>query len=133
MYLLDTNICIYVMKNTYPALTQKVLSYDPSDLCISSITVFELEYGAAKSNRSERTRQSMRLFLAPFNILDFSSSDAESVGMIRGYLEKQGKIIGPYDVQIAGQAVAGSMVLVTHNTGEFSRVPGLITEDWVVS
>ncbi len=133
MYLLDTNICIYVMKNTYPALTQKVLSYDPSDLCISSITVFELEYGAAKSNRSERTRQSMRLFLAPFNILDFSSSDAESAGMIRSYLEKQGKIIGPYDVQIAGQAVAGSIVLVTHNTGEFSRVPGLITEDWVVS
>ncbi len=133
MYLLDTNICIYVMKNTYPVLTQKVLSCDPSDLCISSITVFELEYGAAKSNRSERTRQSMRLFLAPFNILDFSSSDAESAGMIRSYLEKQGKIIGPYDVQIAGQAVAGSIVLVTHNTGEFSRVPGLITEDWVVS
>lgn len=131
MYLLDTNVCIYVMKNTYPVLTQKVLSCDPSDLCISSITVFELEYGAAKSSRSERTRQNMQLFLAPFNILDFNSNDAASAGMIRAYLEKQGKIIGPYDVQIAGQAVARSMVMITHNVGEFSRVPRLIAEDWV--
>lgn len=131
MYLLDTNICIYVMKNTYPVLTQKVLSCDPSDLCISSITVFELEYGAAKSNRSERTRQNMQLFLAPFNILDFNSNDAASACMIRAYLEKQGKIIGPYDVQIAGQAVARSMVMITHNVCEFSRVPRLIAEDWV--
>ena len=131
MYLLDTNICIYLMKNSYPALTQKVFSFDPSALCISSVTVFELEYGASKSNWGERTRQNMQLFLAPFNIIDFNSSDAASAGMIRGYLEKQGKPIGPYDVQIAGQAVARSMIMVTHNIDEFSRVPGLTVEDWV--
>ena len=130
MYLLDTNICIYVMKNSYPALTQKVLSFDPSNLCISSITVFELEYGAAKSNWGEKTRQSMQMFLAPFNIIVFDSKDATSAGFIRGYLEKQGCPIGPYDVQIAGQAVAKSLTLVTHNIGEFSRVPGLSVEDW---
>ena len=131
MYLLDTNICIYVMKNTYPALTKKVLSHAPSDLCISSISVYELEYGASKSNWGERTRQNMQLFLAPFNIIDFDSSDAASAGMIRGYLEKQGSPIGPYGVQIAGQAVARSMIMVTHNTDEFSRIPGLTVEDWV--
>ena len=131
MYLLDTNICIYVMKNTYPALTQRVLSFNPSVLCISSVTVFELEYGAAKSNWGERTRQNMQLFLAPFNIIDFNNSDAISAGIIRGYLEKQGSPIGPYDVQIAGQAVARSLIMITHNVGEFSRVPGLTVEDWV--
>ena len=131
MYLLDTNICIYVMKNAYPALTQKVFSFDPSDLCISSITVFELEYGAAKSNWGEKTRQNMQMFLAPFNIIDFDSKDAASAGIIRGYLEKQGSPVGPYDVQIAGQAVARSIVMITHNIGEFSRVPGLMVEDWV--
>ena len=131
MYLLDTNICIYVMKNSYPALTQKVFSFDPSNLCLSSITVFELEYGAAKSNWGDRTRQGMQMFLAPFNIVSFDSKDAASAGFIRGYLEKQGSPIGPYDVQIAGQAVAKSLVLATHNVGEFSRVPGLSVEDWV--
>ena len=119
------------MKNTYPDLTQKVLSFDPSVLCISSVTVFELEYGASKSNWGERTRQNMQLFLAPFNIISFDSRDAASAGMIRGYLEKQGNPIGPYDVQIAGQAVSRSMVMITHNVGEFSRVPGLTMEDWV--
>ena len=131
MYLLDTNICIYIMKNKYQTLTQKVLSFNPSDLCISSITVFELEYGAAKSNWGERTKQSIKMFLAPFNILDFDSNDAAATGMIRGYLEKQGTPIGPYDVQIAGQAVSRSMVLVSHNMDEFTRVPLLNVEDWV--
>ena len=120
------------MKNAYPALTQKVLSFDPSNLCISSITVFELEYGAAKSNWVEKTRQSMQMFLAPFNIIGFDSKDAVSAGIIRGYLEKQGCTIGPYDVQIAGQAVAKSLTLITHNIGEFSRAPGIKVEDWVV-
>ena len=132
MCLLDTNICIYVMKNAYPALTQKVLSFDPFNLCISSITVFELEYGAAKSNWGEKTRQSMQMFLAPFNIIGFDSKDAASAGIIRGYLEKQGSPIGPYDVQIAGQAISRSMLMITHNVGEFSRVPGIRVEDWVV-
>lgn len=132
MYLLDTNICIYIMKNSYPALTQKVFSFNPSDLCISSITIFELEYGAAKSNWGDKTRQSMQMFLAPFNIIDFDSKDAASAGIVRGFLEKQGSPIGPYDVQIAGQAVARALTLVTHNVGEFSRVPGIKVEDWVV-
>ena len=131
MYLLDTNICIYFMKNSYPNLTQKLLSHHPSDLMISTVTVFELEYGAAKSNWGERTRQRLAMFLAPFNILPFSSDDAILAGSIRGKLEKQGIKIGAYDVQLAGQALSRNLILVTHNTGEFNRVPGLRLEDWV--
>lgn len=130
-YLLDTNICIYFMKNTYPSLTQKLLSMNPSDLMISSVTIFELEYGAAKSNWGERTRQKLVMFLAPFNILPFTADDAIYAGDIRGQLEKQGSIIGPYDVQLAGQALSRNLTFVTHNTGEFSRVPNLRLEDWV--
>ena len=131
MYLLDTNICIYVMKDSYPALTRKVLSHSPSKLCISSVTVYELEYGAAKSNWGEKTRHGMQMFLAPFNMIDFDSRDAVSAGIIRGLLEKQGNPVGPYDVQIAGQAVAKSLILVTHNVSEFGKIPNLTVEDWV--
>ena len=132
MYLLDTNICIFLMKNQYPKLTQKLLSCSPADIAISSITVFELEYGAEKSNWGDRTRQKLAMFLAPFNILPFSTDDAVSAGKIRGYLEKQGMIIGPYDIQIAAQGLSRDLTVVTHNTSEFSRVPNLKIEDWVI-
>ena len=103
MYLLDTNICIYVMKNRYPVLTEKVFSFSPSQVAMSSVTIFELEYGAAKSNWGERTRHRLGQFIAPFTILPFDSDDAVTAGRIRGFLEKQGNIIGPYDYQIAAQ------------------------------
>ena len=130
MHLLDTNICIYFMKNKYPQLTHKILSCAPSDLTISSITVFELEYGAAKSNWGERTRQKLAMFLAPFNILPFETEDAVAAGKLRGYLEKQGIGIGSYDVLIAAQGLSRNLIVVTHNTGEFNRVPELRLEDW---
>ena len=132
MYILDTNICIYFMKNQYPLLSQKILSHSPSELLLSSITVFELEYGAEKSNWGDRTREKLAMFLAPFTILPFSSKDAIFAGRTRGYLEKQGTPIGPYDVQIAAQALAGNYTIITHNVDEFSRVPKLSLEDWVM-
>lgn len=131
MYLLDTNICIYFMKNTYPSLTDRLLSCNPNDLLISSITVFELEYGAAKSNWGEKTRHKLAMFLSPFNIIPFTSEDAVAAGRIRGYLERQGTPIGPYDVQIAAQGLSRGIAVVTHNIGEFSCVPSLKLEDWV--
>lgn len=132
MYLLDTNICIYFMKNQYPKLTQTLLSHNTSDLLISSVTVFELEYGAEKSNWGSQTREKLAMFLAPFHILPFSSNDAVWAGRLRGYLEKQGTPIGPYDVQIAAQALSGNHTLITHNVDEFKRVPNLKISDWVV-
>lgn len=131
MYLLDTNICIYLMKNTYPALTDRVFAHNPSDLFISAITVFELEYGAEKSNWGEKTRQKLAMFLSPFTILPFTTDDAVMAGRLRGYLEHQGTPIGPYDVLIAAQGASEGLTVVTHNIGEFSRVPDLKLEDWV--
>ena len=132
MYLLDTNICIYVMKNTYNSLTERLLATNPDDVAVSAITVYELEYGAAKSNWGERTRENMRIFLSPFAILPFDSKDAIVAGQIRAHLASRGDLIGPYDIQIAAQGIARDLTVVTHNTNEFSRVPGLKLNDWVI-
>lgn len=131
MYLLDTNICVYLMKGVYPILMEKVFSHDPGVMAISSVTVFELEYGASKSRWGERTRNNMKMFLAPFTILPFDSEDAVAAGKIREYLERTGKPIGPYDVQIAAQGLSRNLKVITHNTREFQRVPNLAVEDWV--
>ena len=132
MYLLDTNICIYVMKNSYRSLTERLLATNPDDVAVSAITVYELEYGAAKSNWGERTCENMRIFLSPFTILPFDSKDAIVAGQIRAHLASRGNLIGPYDIQIAAQGISRNLTVVTHNTDEFSRVSGLKLDDWVV-
>lgn len=132
MYLIDTNIFVYYMKNTYPDMTAKILSMNPAELFISSISLCELEYGAEKSNWGERTRNNLYTLLAPFNFLNFSSQDAIVSGRIRGMLEKKGTPIGTYDTLIAGQALSRGLILVTHNTKEFNRIPNLVVEDWVL-
>ena len=131
MYLLDTNTCIYFLKNSFPALTQRLLETDPNELFISSITVFELAYGAEKSKWGEKTRQKLAMFLAPFTILSFDGEDAMVAGRIRSALEQHGTPIGPYDVQIAAQALAKGLTVLTHNISAFQRVPDLRVEDWV--
>ena len=132
MYLLDTDICIYLMKDSFPALTKRLLSEDPNNVAISAITVYELEYGAAKSRWSERTRDALYSFLAPFNIIPFDAGDAAAAGQLRSFLAQQGSPIGPYDIQIAAQAFVRDMTVVTQNVREFSRVPDLKIEDWVI-
>ncbi len=131
MFLLDTNICVFLMKNKYPAAVQKLLGMNPSDIAVSSVTVYELEYGAAKSKWPEKNRNLVKLFLAPFVILPFDGNDAVAAGEIRHLLEKEGTPIGPYDLQIAAQGLARGLTVVTHNTGEFSRVPNLQITDWI--
>lgn len=130
-YLVDTNVCIFLMKNTYPAMTRRFLSMDPSDFYISSVTLYELVYGAEKSKWGERNRNNLMLFLSPFSIIPFDGNDAYYAGKIRNYLEERGTMIGPYDVQIAAQGLARNLIVLTHNTDEFRRVPELKTEDWV--
>ena len=132
MYLLDPNVCIYLMKDRFPALTERVLARRPEELFLSSVTVFELEYGAEKSRWGERTRLSLYVFLSAFQLLPFTAADAAAAGRIRGQLMMQGRPIGPYDVLIAGQALARGLTVVTHNTDEFTRVTGLRTEDWTL-
>ena len=130
MYLLDTNICAYLMKGSFPALSRKVLTVDPSQLAVSSVTVFDLYYGAAKGAWGERNMQRLRVFLSSFQVLPFGEADAIAAGQIRAELRRLGRPIGSYDVQIAAQGVARGLTVVTHNVSEFARVPGIRLEDW---
>lgn len=132
MYLLDTNICIYLMKDTFPALTEKLLSHDPEEFAISSVTLYELEYGAAKSRWGNRTREKLYTFLSPFTVLPFDADDAITAGNLRALLAAKGSPVGPYDIQIAAQAYARGLTVITHNIDEFSRVPNLKVEDWTL-
>ena len=131
MYLLDTDICIFLIRNTFPHLKERIMKCDPEQVSLSAVTVAELEYGVSKSQNREKNREALLNFCADFgNILDFSNADTEAYGIIRAYLEKIGKPIGPYDIQIAAQAMARGLTVVTHNVGEFSRIPWIKVEDW---
>ena len=131
MYLLDTNICIFLIKNKFPSLTKKILASDCNALFLSSVSIAEMEYGASKSQNREKNRQALLDFCTDFNnIIDFSTEDIEAYGLIRAYLEREGKIIGPYDMQIASQAMTRNLTVVTNNYDEFVRIPWIKVEDW---
>lgn len=129
-YMLDTNICIYAIKNKPESVIRKVLAQNPEDLCISVVTYAELMHGVEKSQAVEKNRIAMSLFLSAITVLDFNSRAAEVYGEIRAELEKKGTPIGPMDLLIAGHAKSQNLVLVTNNTREFARVTGLQIEDW---
>lgn len=131
MYLLDTNICIFLIRNKLPYLKERLIKCDPDQVFLSAVTVAELEYGASKSLNREKNREALLKVCASFgNILDFSNADAEAYGIIRAYLERIGSPIGPYDMQIAAQAMTRNLTVVTHNYDEFSRIPWIRVEDW---
>lgn len=129
-YMLDTNICIYAIKHKPDIVIKKFLSHDPEEICISAITYAELMHGVEKSMAVEKNRVAMSLFLSPITILQFDERAAEEYGRIKAELEKKGIPIGPMDTLIAGHARSSGLILVTNNTGEFSRVTGLAVEDW---
>lgn len=130
-YLLDTNICIALIRQRSPHLLARLQTFALDDLGISTITVAELAYGAAKSQRPEQNRQALDQFLLPFALLPFDDAAAATYGTIRSHLERQGTPIGPLDTLIAAQALALEIPLVTNNTAEFARVPDLRVEDWL--
>lgn len=132
MYLLDTNICIYAINGRHPSLTKNLLTIPPDEIAVSSITVGELEYGAAKSHWGDRTRQTMYAFLSNFTVIPFDNEDAACFGNLRAALAQARTPIGAYDVMIAAQGLTKGLTVITHNTGEFSRVPGLKLADWTV-
>jgi tRNA(fMet)-specific endonuclease VapC len=132
MFLLDTNTCIYIIKKNPISVVEKIKTFEPYQIKVSSITVAELEYGASKSQFIENNRIVLLKFLSSFEILPFDEQDAEYFGRIRAYLEKSGKVIGPYDMQIASQALCKDLILVTNNTGEFQRIPNLNLENWTI-
>lgn len=129
-YMLDTNICIYIIKHKPERVFLKLQEHDPSEICISSVTYAELVYGVEKSQSIEKNRVALALLLANIEIMDFDSFAAESYGKIRASLEKAGKPIGALDMMIAGHAKSLKYTVVTNNTREFMRVNGLPLENW---
>lgn len=129
-YMLDTNICIYAMKRKPEQVLRRLKEELYSGICISSITLAELEYGMKHSSNPVKNEQALLRFLAPFSILSFGPGAASEYGAIRAYLQSRGTPIGPLDMLIAGHAKSEGAVLVTNNVREFERVPGLRVENW---
>lgn len=130
-YMLDTNICIYIIKNKPRQVFQRLKEHDMSDVCISSVTYAELAYGCEKSAYADRNRVALKLFLAGIEILPFDIDAGEEYGRVRAGLERKGISIGSADMMIAAHAIAEDCTVVTNNTGEFVRVEGLKVENWV--
>jgi len=129
-YLLDTNLCIRVIRDR-PATLRPRFNAEASTLCISDVVLFELLYGAEKSARPAENRQVVERFAARLSVLPFDSDAAAHAAQIRSALERRGMAIGAYDVMIAGHARSRGLVVITGNLGEFSRVEGLRSEDWL--
>lgn len=130
-YLLDTNICIYLIKKKPLAVIEKFRTLTVGDVGISAVTLAELEYGVEKSLQREKNLLALEQFLIPLDILSFDALAAEQYGRIRVHLEKQGTPIGPLDLMIAAHALSLNVVLVTNNISEFQRVATLKVENWV--
>lgn len=129
-YVLDTNICVLLIRQKPPLLLQKLTQHSITDIGVSALTVAELQYGVAKSTHPAQNQQALDYFLLPLTILPFDESAAPTYGEIRAYLEGQGTAIGAIDTLLAAQAVSQKLIFVTNNVREFSRVPGLTIEDW---
>jgi tRNA(fMet)-specific endonuclease VapC len=129
-YFLDTNICIYALKNKYPKIKERMEAVSPSDIAIPSLVKAELYYGAMKSQIKNKVISALDLFLAPFEIIPFADNEIMAYARIRADLEKKGNIIGPNDLIIAATAMSYGVILVTHNKKEFHKVENLSIEDW---
>jgi tRNA(fMet)-specific endonuclease VapC len=130
-YLLDTNICIYIINKRPASVLDTIRSKHPDEISISSITIAELHYGAERSQKPHQNRIAILEFLIPFNLLDFDQRAASCYGKIRKKLESKGTPIGPMDLLLASQATAYSLIFVTHNTKEFKRIDNLRLENWL--
>jgi len=130
-YLLDTNICIYIIKRKPLPVFEKLETLQINDVGISAITLAELEYGVSKSAFSEKNKIALIKFLVPLEILPFTEKAAQTYGKIRSYLEKAGSIIGTMDLFIGAHAKSENLVLITNNLREFSRIPNLKIENWI--
>lgn len=126
-FLLDTNAVIALL-NKQPEFIAKIKCYSPQDFGLSSIVLFELHYGAEKSQR--KAENLAKLAKLPFEIVSFNEEDAKTAGKIRAELAQKGTPIGSYDIQIAAQAITRNLTLITHNLKEFQRLPDLMLDDW---
>lgn len=130
-YLLDTNVCIAAMRGNRQVV-HELSTRSPEDCAVSMVSVFELFAGVFRCQNPEREGLKVSTFLEPFHLLPFDWDSAMKAAEIRHHLEKIGMKIGPYDLQLSGQALSLDLILVTHNTREFVRVDGLRIEDWEI-
>lgn len=131
-YMLDTNICIYIIKQHPQGVIKKFKLFNIGDICISSMTLAELMYGAEKSTHQKKNKAALEEFVLPLEVMPFDQDAACCYGEIRTHLEKTGNIIGPLDLIIAAHAKCLNATLVTNNIKEFSRVPQLKIENWIL-
>ncbi len=130
-FLIDTNICIYIMNKRPPEVIHRFKNTDVGQIGISTITVSELSYGASKSQLQKQNFKRLEEFLAPFEIIPYDQDASQCYGAIRCQLENQGNIIGPLDLLIAAHALSKDLILVTNNEKEFKRIKALKVENWV--
>jgi len=130
-YMLDTNVCIYIIKQKPADVIERFKQTDISEISISSITLSELFYGVSKSSKPEQNFMALTQFVAPLEILPFGGEASQFYGDLRAYLEKQGTPIGSLDMLIAAHALSLASTLVTNNEKEFNRVPNLNIENWL--
>jgi len=131
-YLLDTNICVFVIRRKSAAVLARLEKHTADEIGISTVTLAELRYGADKSQRPAQNHAALDAFLMPLMTVDFDADAAECYGKVRTTLERRGMPIGPLDTMIAAHALCLGIPLVTNNTVEFSRVAGLQLEDWTL-
>jgi tRNA(fMet)-specific endonuclease VapC len=129
-YMLDTNACIGAINGSPAVVRERLLQVSPSDVAISQIVLYELEFGVCRSRNQERNRAELTLFLKYVLVLDWSAEQTGAAADIRCELTRLGRPIGAYDTLIAAHARSIAAILVTHSTREFSRVPGLNIDDW---
>jgi tRNA(fMet)-specific endonuclease VapC len=130
-FMLDTNICIYLIKKQPQTVIERFTSHPVGDLGISAITLAELEYGVFRSSNATRNREALEQFITPLEVAAFGQSATLTYGRIRALLEKRGRPIGSMDMLIAAHALSLEVKLVTNNIREFKRIPGLRVENWV--
>jgi tRNA(fMet)-specific endonuclease VapC len=131
-YMLDTNICIYVIKD-YPAGLRERFNQLANELCISTITLCELYFGAEKSSRRAQSLEGIARFIARLDVLPFDARAAGHYGQLRAELQSAGRPAGPLDMLIGAHARSEGLIVVTNNVREFSRMPGLRVENWVAN
>jgi tRNA(fMet)-specific endonuclease VapC len=129
-YLLDSNVCVDYLTGRFPQVQRRIQSLLPEDLCLSSIVIAELRYGADKSAKARRNHRLLDLFTSEIPCRDFDGESAARYGKLRASLEKKGKPIGPNDMLIAAHSLALDLILVTDNVSEFKRVEDLKLENW---
>jgi tRNA(fMet)-specific endonuclease VapC len=132
IYLLDSNVWVAILRKKHPQVAVRYGAIDPAEVRTCSVVVAELRYGCLKSAHLAANRAILDALLAPVVSLPYDDTATDHFAAIRYHLESIGQMIGPYDAQIAAIALANGCTLVTHNTAEFRRVPGLVIEDWQI-